>query len=285
MARINIEEKSYKRIQRLADFVGCSRREALGTVGLLWGESQELLKTDGTREEIIDWSELYALSAEEVEKWFSSMIRARVISAVGDGKWRIHGNELQIEARVSRLNSSLKGGEATKKRWKLLKMAKNTASSGPEDGLRKADSMPAAIHELSNSISGPGLCNAIQFNSMQFNPSAAAVAEAEAEALSGTESFTKGNPEEFGKVFEEFCVGKLGNTGLLRYRRDVMDCFYAVPDEFRAWVNDVITDKSGGAKDIKKLNRYVESSIKGLIRDRLGNRDGPRRNKWGGISA
>lgn len=157
MARINIEEEAHKRITKLSDYVGCSRREALGTVGYLWGESQELLKIEGSREEIVDWAGIYNLSEPEIDKWLSSLERARFLSKMPGGLYKIHGNETQIEARISRLNRSAKGAETTKKKWQELQ------SIGQKQGLKQA----LTLVEAGVNTGIPMQCNSDQCNSDQ----------------------------------------------------------------------------------------------------------------------
>ncbi len=174
MARINIEEEAHKRLVKLADYVGCSRREALGTVGYLWGESQELLKTEGSREEIIDWAGLYSLNESEIEKWIVSLERARFLTLLPSGNYKIHGNETQIEARISRLNKSAKGAEATKRKWNKLK----------QEGLEQA---PSTLEAGDN----PGI--PMQGNSIQTNAMQASVSELPNATLSFNEKFNTEN--------------------------------------------------------------------------------------------
>jgi hypothetical protein len=139
MARINIEEEAWKRIYRLANFAGCSVREALGTVGCLWGDSQEIVKTHGTKAEILNWANLLKISDEETEKWISSLENARFISLEKNGLYKIHGNDIQIESRAKHASKSSKGGKALKKKLlelKRLKADHGSATGTPEAGHR-----------------------------------------------------------------------------------------------------------------------------------------------------
>lgn len=156
MARINIEDRSRPAIAKLADFVGCSRREALGTVGSLWGESQELLRTSGSREEIADWADIFMLEKDLVDNWISGMIRAGFLKLTQDG-YEIRGNETQIETRISNMTRAGKGGEATKKKWAEIKMAK---ASGESEGLKPTAS-------TASSTLGLGPTKAMQGNARQ----------------------------------------------------------------------------------------------------------------------
>lgn len=124
MARINIEEEAWKRIYRLSEIVGCSVREAVGTVACLWGNSQDLIKTHGSKQDIIEWASLFKISDEDSEKWILGLEKARFISLHENHEYRIHGNEIQIENRISKFTRASKGGEALKKKLKELKKLK-----------------------------------------------------------------------------------------------------------------------------------------------------------------
>lgn len=150
MARTNIEEESWQRIYRLAEIMDCSVREAAGTAACLWHRSQDILKTSGTRDELVDWCALTKISDEEIEKWFSALKKARLISPETDGTFLIHGNKTQIDSRVSSAAKAAKGGKALKKKWAEEK--KLQAGSKPSRSRLQASSKPL---------------NAMQFNAMQ----------------------------------------------------------------------------------------------------------------------
>lgn len=157
MARINIEEEAWKRIYKLRDYAECSVQEAVGTVACLWSESQDLIKTHGTKSEILVWANLHKISDQESEKWISSLENARFISLDKNGLYKIHGNEIQIESRVKHLAKSSKGGKALKKKLQELKKLK--AGQGTATGT------PQLSHRGLNTIQD----NAIQFNATQDN--------------------------------------------------------------------------------------------------------------------
>jgi len=165
VARVNLEEDAFVRTPRLADFVGAEDTTAMGVCAYLWRESQQILKTHGTREEIIDWARLYNKDEAEQNRWLKALCRARIISLVGEDSYLIHGNETQIEGRVARLHRSAKGAAATKDKWAKLK---NGAPSTLQAGLEQASSLVQAGPEQASSTLEPG-SNHAQFNSIQFN--------------------------------------------------------------------------------------------------------------------
>lgn len=120
MARVNVEEEAFARIGKLAGYMGVSDREAGGTVLMLWRDSQDVLAIEGTHEDIVDWARLYGLDEIAVERWLRALVRARFISPTNDGKYRIHGNDVQIEGRVNRMKKGVKGADAIKRKWRLL---------------------------------------------------------------------------------------------------------------------------------------------------------------------
>lgn len=143
MARVNIEEESWKRIYRLAELMACSVREAAGTVGCLWNQSQDVVKVHGSRDEIIEWASLFGISDELVEKWFSALQKVRFISKAKDGLFKVHGNDIQLETRVANTSRASKGGKALKKKLaetRRLGARLKKASSALEAGLEQASS-------------------------------------------------------------------------------------------------------------------------------------------------
>lgn len=149
MPRVNLEQDCWSRIAKLAGLMGCTDREAAGTLGFLWHDSQDILRINGTCEEIVDWAHLYGLSADEIDRWISGMIKARFLTDSGDGTYLIHGNEVQIDNRVNSLKKSQKGGEATRRKWEVIKAKANAeggqagrATSLADASLRQATATP-----------------------------------------------------------------------------------------------------------------------------------------------
>lgn len=146
--------------------MGCSRREAMGTVASLWGESQEQLRTSGSMEEIVDWADIFMLKPAEIDRWIQALVRAGFLIRHDDGSFDIRGNKTQIETRVSNMARAAKGAEATRKKWEKINQAKSLPVEGSKQGLK-----PGPEHAASPEPStlGPGPTNAMQFNAMQSN--------------------------------------------------------------------------------------------------------------------
>lgn len=155
VARTNIEEEAHRRIAKLAGLMNCSDREALGTACYLWTDSQDILKTHGTREQILEWSHLFNISDAESDAWILALEKARLISHCENGQFKIHGNENQIESRIKRIQKGHKAADVMKKKWKDLKKLGAT-SKRPPRSLQATSDIPNAIQ-----------CNAIQCNSIQ----------------------------------------------------------------------------------------------------------------------
>jgi hypothetical protein len=160
MARTNIEEEAHRRVSKLAQLMQCSDREALGTVSFLWTDSQDILATHGTRDQILEWAHLFNASDELCEKWLSALQKSRFISAPQNGEFEIHGNKTQIENRIVYSSRAAKGGKALKKKWKEKKKL--------EAGLKQASSSRKRGRKPSPSSSKQG--SAIQGNSEQEKP-------------------------------------------------------------------------------------------------------------------
>lgn len=160
MARINIEEEAWKRLYRLAEIMGISVRESIGTLGCLWGNSQDQIRTHGTRNEILEWASLFGISDSDSEKWISGLEKAKFISLDKNDLYKIHGNDSQIESRISRIDRSRKGAKALMKKVKQIKAL--------EAGLKRSPSGQQAGSNALNAIQGITLQgNAIQSNSEQ----------------------------------------------------------------------------------------------------------------------
>lgn len=159
MARTNIEEEAHRRVAKLAGLMSCSDREALGTVGYLWTDSQDILATHGAREQVLEWAHLFNLSDEKSNEWISALEKSRFISCTESGQYKIHGNEIQIESRVKFTARATKGGNALKKKWNAKKRLKA--------GLKQALSTHQAGDK--DASSSPMQCNSMQGNAKQSN--------------------------------------------------------------------------------------------------------------------
>lgn len=125
MARVNFEEHGFGdgRLALLARALGGTIREAVGTLVLLWRDSQEQLRISGTKDEIVDWCRV--VSDAEGEHVFAALIRARYLAPIETGKlsgqFEIRGNKTQIDMRIKNMERGKKGGRATYEKWKKEK--------------------------------------------------------------------------------------------------------------------------------------------------------------------
>lgn len=138
MARLNIEEECFARLSRLVDFVGCEAREALGTLAFLWHDSQDILKTHGTFDEVVDWCRLNKCTQETQIKWVTALCKSRFLTETDDGLFLIHGNETQIDNRLKHYEKSKKGADATRRKWEQFRSNR--------EGHRPTTGTPQARH-------------------------------------------------------------------------------------------------------------------------------------------
>lgn len=152
MARINIESDSWPRFYKLSDLTGRPFVECIGVVVTLWHASQDIMKTHGSKSEILEWSYLFKFDDELREKYFSALKSVRFISEESEGSFCVHGNKIQIDGMVSRISKAHKAAKSMKKKWSDLKKLQETSKRPPRD-LREISEAP----------------NAMQFNAMQVN--------------------------------------------------------------------------------------------------------------------
>lgn len=160
MARVNVEETSWKRFYRLANFMDWALPLASGSVLSLWHESQEKLRAVASSAEIARWSGVRDQS--DAAKYISGLLDADLIRVTEDcspGEYEIVGNDSEIESQMRYRARSKKGGEATRAKWEANKPRKsiNKASS-------IATSPPQAGQELGHTL-GTVQCSSVQFNS------------------------------------------------------------------------------------------------------------------------
>jgi hypothetical protein len=105
----------------------------------LWQASQDLGRVSGTKDEIVDWAQIYEDTPEMQAKWLRGLERNRFISLLPDGAYRIHGNETELTAIAKRKERGKKGGQT---RWH------------PEASTNDASSMPEACSEQDASMLG-----------------------------------------------------------------------------------------------------------------------------------
>jgi len=127
VARVNLEQRLFggSRLDRLGRTLDVPRCVALGLLADLWNESQEEERSLATASEIYAWARLYQLAdwMEELEltppteeALIDALTKSQFIRPEEDGKYRICGNEEQIDGLKKHLEKktdvSRKGGEA-----------------------------------------------------------------------------------------------------------------------------------------------------------------------------
>jgi hypothetical protein len=258
MARINIEEEAWVRIYRLADTLGISVREAVGTVACLWHQSQDLVKSAGTINEILDWASLTKISDVEKQNWISALEKSRFLLRLNDEHFEIRGNAIQIESRISRIDRSRKGAKALMKKVRQVKAL--------EAGLRQAPSRVEPGLKALNS----GQFNAIQGNSIQCNSGQGILIsknknssnsqKASAFVAAYCSRFKNRwghNPEILGK--EAGIAKRLAKTLSLEKFEIYLDAYFAMPD---AWLGKT---KHPLASFETKLNEIVAFANNGTF--------------------
>lgn len=254
MARINIEEQAWKRAYRLAELMECTVREAIGTVACLWGNSQEIVKTHGTKSDILEWASLFKICDEDGDKWISALKNSRFISEEKNDLFKIHGNDIQLESRISKTNRASKGGKALKKKLaelKRLQADSKHSSSKPQAGSKGLNALQC------NSIQGSSIQSiAIQGNLITENSTKSQKANAFVGAYCSRFKERWGhNPEILGK--DAGIAKRLSKTLTLVKFELYLDSFFQMPD---AWL---AKQKHPLAAFESKLNEIVAFSNTG----------------------
>lgn len=164
MARVNLEDKFFsgRGLFRLMQLMNWDRQKAVGALALLWHRTQTDQKIDCSAMEICEaaW-----FDGQDTDHFIDVLVSCRFIEPVdsdSDDLYRIKGNQEQIAWRQSHIERSMKGGEATKKRWSEFKQ-------------KQAEEGQVACHELGQELGhmperSQGQFNTIQSNANQFNP-------------------------------------------------------------------------------------------------------------------
>jgi hypothetical protein len=175
MARLNLEERCFGegRLRRLAKRMNWDDRMALGTLAMLWHESQAMSRTYGTREEIIDWC-LEPNDSSIVDHLVACRYLDPIeVEGVKSPIFEIRGNERQIANLESYTRRARKGVEARKKAgfdasiprpFDVSKKGQKQTSSQPEVNLRSTSSQPEDDPKSTSTRPGG---HTIQFNSIQ----------------------------------------------------------------------------------------------------------------------
>lgn len=152
MARVNVETRALAE-SRLRDFMKIMRwrkAQAIGTLVLLWHDSQERLVVKATKKQLISWCD--AKNASEGEKIIKALVESEYLSEESDGTFHIRGNEKQVEAQITWKEAQRRGGRASGETRKNKSLAEVSLQS-------------SEVRTEVNSIQ----CNAMQDNSSQSN--------------------------------------------------------------------------------------------------------------------
>lgn len=165
MARVNLEDRFFsdRRLRCLAANLGWDEHKAVGVLAYLWHGSQEALRPSCGLAEVSVWT---TLNLSESEKFIQACLISGYMTKI-DGEsdeFLIKGNAEQIESRISKIKSSSKGGESTKKRWELEKLKRATRHA-TRQATRPSEPGPVGLPGV-----GSIQCNSMQFNSDIFSP-------------------------------------------------------------------------------------------------------------------
>ncbi len=119
MARVNLEESVKRHCLRIAKVMGWSHREAYGTLGLVYGLTQEAGIYEDTADRIVTVCALEFDDDSQAQRFITAMISAQLAVVLEDGRIRIKGNKEHIERLQSyRKRASLGGKRAAAVRYK-----------------------------------------------------------------------------------------------------------------------------------------------------------------------
>lgn len=154
MARVNVEERALaeSRLLVLMRTMRWRRAQAIGTLVLLWHDSQELLLTHATRQQVIDWVD--ARNEKEGEKVVAALIRAGYLDPMSDGLLHVKGNKKHVDAHASIRSGAQKGGQRSGESRKNNKL--------PQPRVQAKRTHPPSGVEV-NSMQ----CNSVQDSSVQ----------------------------------------------------------------------------------------------------------------------
>ncbi len=110
MARVNLEPKLFGsgRLGRLQELMAWDKATTLGTLALLWHDSQAEERLSGTPDEIAEWAWVRA----DIPKLIAALVTCRFLRPQDDGTYHICGNGDQLEWLATRRWAGAKGGRA-----------------------------------------------------------------------------------------------------------------------------------------------------------------------------
>lgn len=108
MADVTINEVAFgeARLVKLARVMNSSFAEALGILALVWHESQELKRTNATKEEILEWCRI---DGERGEHVLRSLVESRYLVPDSEGKYEIRGNSRRLSAETGPVHEGAGG--------------------------------------------------------------------------------------------------------------------------------------------------------------------------------
>ena len=190
--RINVESKCLRdpRIKRAAEILDWTFTQMLGTLILLWAESQSYLCTQAKPRDIIRWSGLHKADKKAQEQFLEVLTGEGLLQKIrGSRQLKISGNEDQIRS----IKKSVK--------WMKLDETKTDSSTNvnqPEQSLmqeKQNSSEPAGIAEEKSRQCKAKQCNAIQDNKRDSgeisDPTAEPAPAAEADASTNSLTITQ----------------------------------------------------------------------------------------------
>ena len=239
MARVNVETRALaeRRLEVLMKTLRWRKREALGTLVLLWHDSQEQLISHATKRQVMDW--LDAKNDQEAEKILNALVRSGYVDAEPNDIFHIRGNKKHVEAFLDLKVAQIKGGLASAESRKNKKLAQvplpidlNTPSSATEVNAKQSNA------EQSNSIQN----NSIQDNKKkEIKPRSAQAAAPKSPAKSAPlwavykeefiKKWRKDPPPPDATTYSQLCVllrnfGEEQSKDVIRHYFKLNDSYY-----------------------------------------------------------
>jgi hypothetical protein len=113
MARVNVETRALAE-SRLVEFMKemkWRRPQAIGTLVLLWHDSQERLIINATKQQIIRWID--SKNSKEAEKTFQALLDCEYIEALPEQLFKIKGNNKHVASLRSVRDRAKAAGKAS----------------------------------------------------------------------------------------------------------------------------------------------------------------------------
>lgn len=111
--RVNLEESVKKHLPRIARHMGWSHREAFGTLGLVYGLTQQAGIYEDTPARIVTVCALEFDDDTQANRFLDAMILAQLAVLLDDGKVRIRGNKEHIERIQQFREKASRGGKTS----------------------------------------------------------------------------------------------------------------------------------------------------------------------------